>query len=345
MNGFAGMIVTGVTSRCQRIGAGWNRFWFTPADPTTLGAVRICTGLVLLYAYLTCSSELLSYIGPNAWMDAAALDEIRRAEGKPIGWWGWSIYFVAQEPWMARTIHAAFLAAIGCFTVGLFTRTASVLVWAGHLSFVHRAYLSWSGLDSVLAMLTFYLMFAPSGAAVSVDNVRRRKRGGKGAPGPRWDANFATRLIQIHMCVIYLCAGLGKLQGGRWWDGTAIWSVMTMHEFALFDVTWLGRFGDTFCLLVSNVGVLLTLGFEISFAFLIWNPSVRPILLGLAVILHAGIGLLMGMSAFGMAMLAGCLAFVAPTAVRAFVERCVSLVGAMRRDHRESHSHSTRGAA
>lgn len=300
---------------------GWNRFWFTRTDPTTLAAVRICTGLVLLYSYLTLTPDLFRYLGPNAWIDAAAMDEIRRPDG-PIGaWWGWSVYFLVSSPWAIGLIHAAFLVCLAAFTVGLFTRLASILVWAGHLSYIHGAFMAWSGMDTVLAMLTFYLMFSPSGAAFSVDRLRRRAF--VPAP-PSWSANLCIRLIQIHMAVIYLCAGLAKLQGARWWDGTAVWSVMMMQEFAPFDLSWIGRFGDVPCLLVSNVGVLLTLGFEISFIFLIWNPTIRPLLLLLALILHGGIGLFMGMSAFGAAMLTGCLAFVPPATVASFVEHARS---------------------
>jgi hypothetical protein len=310
--------VSAMRDRLSNMVAAWNRFWFTPTDPTTLAAVRICTGLVLLYSCIACTPSLQSFVGPSAWIDAAAMDEIRRSDG-PIGvWWGWSVYFVVQSPWAVGLLHAAFLGCLVAFTVGMFTRVASALVWIGHLSFIHRAFMAWSGMDTVLAMLTFYLMFSPAGAALSIDRLRRRTAN---PPTPCWDANLCIRLIQVHMAVIYLCAGLAKLQGARWWDGTAVWSVMMMQEFAPFDLIWIARFGDVPCLLISNVGVLLTLGFEISFIFLIWNPSIRPVLLLLALVMHGGIGLFMGMSAFGAAMLTGCLAFVHPATIIWFVER------------------------
>jgi len=306
--------------------AAWNRFWFAPTDPTTLAAVRICTGMVLLYTYVTVTPQLFRFIGPNAWIDAAAMEEIRRPDG-PIGaWWGWSIYFLVSSPWAVGLIHTAFLGCLVAFTIGLFTRIASILVWVGHLSFIHGAFMAWSGMDAVLAMLTFYLMFSPAGAALSVDRRRRRET----IPPPTsWSANLGIRLIQIHMAVIYLSAGLAKLQGARWWDGTAVWSVMMMQEFAPFDLSWIGRLGDVPCLVISNAGVLLTLGFEISFVFLIWNPTIRPVLLLLALVMHAGIGLFMGMSAFGAAMLTGCLAFVHPATVTWFVERSTSRLAAL----------------
>ena len=61
----------------QRPGLAWNRFWFEPVDATTLCALRICTGLVLLYSYLSCAPRLLNLIGPDAWIDARAIAELR----------------------------------------------------------------------------------------------------------------------------------------------------------------------------------------------------------------------------------------------------------------------------
>jgi hypothetical protein len=299
----------------------WDQFWFTPADVAALAAIRVCTGLVLFYTYATIAPDVLNYLGPHAWVDSATVDQFRRpagpGEAPAPAWWGQSVWFYLDSPSAVVLIYAAFLAAIVCFTLGLFTRLANVAVWAGHLSFIHRAFVGWCGMDTVLAMLTFYLLFAPSGAAFSLD--RRRSRAA--VPQSSWSANVALRLIQLHICVIYLCAGLSKLRGNRWWDGTAVWLTMNLHEYALLDFTWLGHFGDDVCLLLSNVGVLATLGFEIGFTFLVWNSKARPALLWLAVFLHAGIGLFMGMGAFGAAMLTGCVAFVDPSQIRTIVSR------------------------
>src|SRR5688500_2981223 len=46
---------------------GWNRFWFTPADPSTLSLIRICTGAMLLYTHLVWTLALDDFFGPNAW--------------------------------------------------------------------------------------------------------------------------------------------------------------------------------------------------------------------------------------------------------------------------------------
>jgi hypothetical protein len=56
---------------------GWGRYWFTPADPVTVAFVRICTGLVLSYVYLTCLSDVGDFVGPRAWIDRTAIHHLR----------------------------------------------------------------------------------------------------------------------------------------------------------------------------------------------------------------------------------------------------------------------------
>jgi hypothetical protein len=122
------------------------------------------------------------------------------------------------------------------------------------------------------------------------------------------------------MCLIYICSGLAKLQGESWWSGYAIWEVLITPETTLFDMRWLARLGDGPLQLVCGLGVALTLGFEISFAFLIWNRRLRPVLLLMALILHGCIGVLMGLGAFSFVMLTGCLAFVDVAKTRLYLQ-------------------------
>lgn len=44
----------------------WDRFWFNPIDPTTLGFVRLSCGLLSFYILLCYSWGLLSFVGPDA---------------------------------------------------------------------------------------------------------------------------------------------------------------------------------------------------------------------------------------------------------------------------------------
>lgn len=51
----------------------WSRFWFTPTDPTTLGFMRIMTGLVVLYVHAVYCLDLQAYFGKHGWY---SLDEV-----------------------------------------------------------------------------------------------------------------------------------------------------------------------------------------------------------------------------------------------------------------------------
>jgi hypothetical protein len=56
----------------------WNRFWFRPADPTTLGLIRICGGLVAVYVHLAYSYDLQEFFGRNAWLNLQMANEVRQ---------------------------------------------------------------------------------------------------------------------------------------------------------------------------------------------------------------------------------------------------------------------------
>ena len=119
--------------------------------------------------------------------------------------------------------------------------------------------------------------------------------------------NIATRLIQIHMCIVYLFAGLGKVQGTTWWNGEAVWGTLASYEYQTMDMTWLAG-----AMWLVNILTYATIAWEVSYPFLIWPKLTRPIFLAMAIVVHLGIGICMGMMTFGLIMLYGNLAFVAP---------------------------------
>jgi Vitamin K-dependent gamma-carboxylase len=312
---------------------GWARFWFSPADPTTLGAVRICTGLLLLYVHGSSTFELPDLVGPQAVVDAPGVDRLRELTSHVIDGPGaaprneslgaLSIWFHVRQPAVMWIVQAVFLGAIVAFTLGFWSRTASVLAWTGNVSFLHRTYLMSFGLDAITSMLTLYLMLGPTGRALSLDRLLARRRGGV-APGrpldpePSVAANVVIRLIQVHMCIVYLCAGAAKLQGSAWWDGTAVYLTLMTYELAPTDMRWIaGR--DWLWQSVSLAGNAFTLAFELGFVFLVWHRLWRPIVLAAALLMHGGIALSMGMGAFSAAMLTGCLAFVPPWVLRSLL--------------------------
>src|SRR5262249_49140479 len=146
----------------------------------------------------------------------------------------WSIWFHLTDPTWMRLVHGAVLVIMFSFAVGFCTRITSVLSWLAVVWHIPPAPPPLFRVDQMMVVITLYVAIGPSGAALSLDRLLARYRAKRmarepeeskefGGPEPSVSANLALRLIQVHFCIIYLAAGLSKLQGPAWWNGTAVW--------------------------------------------------------------------------------------------------------------------------
>ncbi|MCA9203885.1 MAG: HTTM domain-containing protein [Planctomycetales bacterium] len=301
-----------LTQWTQSAIAGWDRFWFTPAAPHTLSLIRILAGGMLLYTHLVWALDLMNFLGPNAWITADVSRELHSDS------YAWSYLWYVESPAVIWTLHVLALAVFALFTAGCATRITSVLAFLITVSYSHRLIGAQYGLDQVNAMLAMYLMIGASGAAYSVDSWLAKRHNHWLLPKeqPAVSTNVAIRLIQLHMCVIYLFGGIGKLRGDMWWDGSALWYSAANLEYQSLNITWLGRSP----ILVATLSHV-TMFWETFYCVTIWPRWTRPITLALAFAVHGGIALSLGMITFGLMMIFGNLAFVSPEFTRRMVSR------------------------
>jgi hypothetical protein len=260
-----------------------------------------------------------------------------------IGQPTWSIWFHVTDPTAMMIIHVLVIVVAFLFTIGFCTRLTSALTWMTSLWYIHRNPVLLFGVDTMMMILLLYLMIGPSGAALSVDRLiarwwsqakprfvnRWRALFGRpalptsaiqpaaysAAPLPAVSANFAIRMLQVHLCIIYFISGVSKLQGAAWWNGTAVWGTLANFEFAPMALEinhvhvyteflrWLGSHQIVLDGILTSA-CLFTLAFEIGYAFLIWRPATRWLFLSGAIILHGiFIGVFMGLKTFSLMML------------------------------------------
>jgi hypothetical protein len=254
------------------------------------------------------------------------------ARGMPI----WSIWMHVTDPiGMGIVETCCVLVAILC-TIGLGTRVTTALTWLASLQYIHRTPQILFGADTMMCVLLLYLTIGPSGAAMSVDRLLARwwrgERGPLKPPMPSVSANVAIRLLQIHICIIYFIAGVSKLQGNAWWNGTALWAVLANFEFAPMQFSIYNdvlRFicrNEVLMQFVMTGGCYFTLAFEIGYMFLVWFRKTRWVVLSGAILLHGTIGIFMGLKTFSLLMLIMNLAFVRPEEVRWVFGRFSKLV-------------------
>src|SRR5689334_17800784 len=61
----------------------WDRFWFDPVRPTSLGVIRICTGLIVLYVHFLYTFQLQEFFGKDAWVDLRMANMMRHESPLP----------------------------------------------------------------------------------------------------------------------------------------------------------------------------------------------------------------------------------------------------------------------
>lgn len=288
----------------------WDRFWFAPRGPQTLAVVRILCGAMLAYVHLIWLTQLNDFFGPDAWIDGATVRAIHELD------YSRSYLTYVTSPWFL-TLHQLLAIAAGCLmAVGLWTRVAVPLVWFLTLMVCHRQTGALFGLDQVVMMLAMYLMLCPCGAVYSLDAVRERRSGSDSQVArPTVAVNVATRLIQLHLCIIYLFGGLSKMRGDFWWEGSAMWWSIVNYEYQSLDIAWLGRSPVLIAVLTH-----VTIFWETFYAALVWPRLTRPIVLAMAVFVHGGIAIALGMPTFGSMMIVANLAFVEPRTTARWVE-------------------------
>jgi hypothetical protein len=122
------------------------------------------------------------------------------------------------------------------------------------------------------------------------------------------------------LCIIYLWAGLGKIQGTTWWTGEAMWLSAASLEYQSNDLTWIIHLPW-----LAQFITIATWAWEISFCGLIWNHRLRPWVLLVGLGMHWGIGMFMGMWTFAFSMMFLYVAFVEPETFTGLYGRWFSL--------------------
>ena len=273
-----------------------------------LGLLRICTGLMLVYTHAVWGLALNDFFGPTSWLSPALVRSIEAGQ-YTYSFWFW----VPLRVDVAGLRRCRWLIFVLLHARALDARDVGAGALHGDLVYPPGAGGPVRPRPDQHHAHACICRSVPADRRLSLDRwLLRRRLGEKPLRRPRARcANLAQRLIQVHMCVIYLFAGISKLQGPSWWSGEAMWRAFANLEYQSLDMTWLA-WHPWLVNLMTHVSVV----WEISFCVLIWKPLWRPLMLAGAVVLHVGIGLCLGMWTFGLIMLVGCASFLPNEAVR-----------------------------
>lgn len=306
----------------EELGARWNRFWFTPADPAPLAGLRVLVGLLAVYYVASFSTDLTRWFAADGLLTTETVRQLTNPEssegGAPASF-HWSYLNYAKRPVELWIAHLAGLVVVAIFTAGLWTRITGALALVVVLSYVHRAPMINGQFEAVLTMLLAYLAIGPCGRLWSVDAwLAARSGASNGMRTESGDnsvlANISLRLLQCHIAALYMLMCLTQLggaydgeNGATWWRGEALWWLLAKSESRLIDLTFLHTSTGRYVVAAWTHAIVYG---ELAFALLIWKPLARPLLLVLAALAWVSLMPVTGLLSYCLAMIVANLAFV-----------------------------------
>lgn len=252
----------------------WDRFFFRPVSPIPIALFRVVYGVLVIATLILLRPDWLAWYGPHAWVSLSTMHKLETGTRLNL------FALIPQtDAWIERFFWI-FLSSAALLTIGFLTRLNSVFVFLCLASIQQRNLYITHGGDTFLRVAGFFLIFAPAGAAISVDRLIRMWRGMEGAniePRPPW----AQRMIQLELALVYFATFCWKLKGAPWLQGTAMFYIYHLDEFKRFPVpSWLLH---PVMLKLESWAVL---ALEFSLGVLIWVKKLRHTLLALGLLLH-----------------------------------------------------------
>jgi len=274
------------------------RSWFRPVSARPLAALRIGLPLLLLLHLLWLSGDLLALHGSRGIIPWELTDLLRDPWVPGLPTLAKALLPLGISSQAAIVVLlSGYAGSLLALALGFHTRLSAALAWGLHLSLVTSGFASFYGVDQIANTFLFYLLLFPSGRAWTFESRPERSI-----------PIGYLRVMQIHLCVIYLAAGLEKALGRQWWNGEAIWRAVTQPAFSTFELDWLARYS-----FIPRLAGWATLLVEVGYGFLIWPRRSRKLWCLATIGLHLGLALFMGLVFFSSVMiLLTCCLFLIP---------------------------------
>ena len=302
-----------------------DRFWFGYGSPVALGVFRALMASLIGINFLMMLPYWGDWFGERGyvpgWAGSRWLSPGTDLYGLFLPRWNPLIPIVDDR--LALAIYIAIIMLAFLTAVGWRTRPSSILLAMGVVALHHRDPLILHGGDSVLRLGAIYLAVAPSGAAFSLDAIRRQRLG-EGPPQPV--SLWPQRLIQFNMALLYFTATWGKYFGTYWKNGLATWFPARLNEFKRFPVP--GMFNDLPFVYVTTYG---TLAVEFALAVLVWFRPLRKWVLLSGILLHGYIEYSMNIPLFSFLMMSLYVVWYDGDEVEGWWERTKSRIPALGR--------------
>jgi hypothetical protein len=299
--------------------AKWNQFFFAPVSGLPIGVCRFFLGLNFFLIAVIRQVHWRFYFSDDGILQAEQAIRILPEFYQPV--FLWYPHGVAATLLM----HSLLVGALFMLTIGIGGRLVTALALFLHLAFLQRNFSIVYGADIIESFFLFALVFMDHSENFSLAAWWRSRQLAVFSEAQNSSSELIVvggflhevsatlntvgfRLLQLQLCIIYGYTGLEKLKGGAWWNGSALWTVFGNENMVMMDLSWLGQF--PFVIGLMTFSAML---FEIYFPVLIWPKGTRPLAIVYGWLLHAMIGLTVGLYFFSGIMMAVYFTFISET--------------------------------
>ena len=270
----------------------WDQFFFH-AKFQNIGLCRLILGSVIFYLTVMKSFNL-DFFTVDAIVPKDQSMTLFHELVQPL--FSWNFWPDEYVLWA----HGAVCVLSFLFAIGFLGRLGTFVLFSLYMGFIHRNYAVLFGADVLSALFLFYFILARPNQTFSIYEFFGKK------PliilPPEWDQAISSagfRLLQIQVALIYTYTGFEKLRGNSWWNGTALWTVMSNPQMVIWDLAWLKSYP-----LLIGVMTYSAMIFEIFFGWAMCNSKTRTPWLVVGVVFHLMIGISMDLMPFSLVMMA-----------------------------------------
>lgn len=276
--------------------AAVDQFWMRPTDLRMLDVLRRCYGgLLILWSFWFWRDSHL-FFGEGSWLPERAARDVVDSDV-------WMLYsLVPETPFYVNS--ALLLLALGglALMAGIVPRLAAAVSFLLLVAIQHANNMLVDSEDAVFRLFAFYLIFVPPSDQLGPIPSSDEASGPAEWRFPAWP----LRLFQLQICLIYACTAIQKSDGSEWLDGSALYFVFRLDDSAKYPLP---------ALITESIGLLKlmtwsVLAFEFLAPVLLWFPSTRRIMWGVAVCFHLLTHYAMNLHLFHGIMLTGLLSFL-----------------------------------
>ncbi|MCW2829549.1 MAG: hypothetical protein JWP31_241 [Aeromicrobium sp.] len=278
---------------------------------------RILSGLSVLGILITNFRVRDLLFGPGSEWNKPLQDSAQYAPPRLIDGLGSGAFLI---------FYCAVIVLAALWVLGWHVRIVGPLMLIGHVAIIERIPVLGDQGDNILRVGLFTLLFMHTSEFWSLDARRRRRteavdvdrRDFLPAAGavlrnawnghflvPRWLSNgvhnIAVATLAFQLVLIYIAAGMFKVQGTLWQHGTALYYPLQLQEYK--PLPFLTDLFTSFGVLVG-ISTYVVVFTQLFFPLMMLNKITRRIAISLVLLFHVSIAILMALPWFSLSMIA-----------------------------------------